>query len=152
MGKSAVLTKNYEDVCMDDEVCSVDDCYDEEIARYSYQDFKEHVNIFGHISFIIIYFCYGFLQFFATWNVLAKVLHHDNIVISLVSLVLGFVPVIGTVFGIIGAHWGWGWHLSHSILIFFVIPYFIVNGPLLMIGFFDIYKDWKRWQSCGIKI
>jgi hypothetical protein len=119
----------------------------EKIKNFSYEDFKWNVNIVGHISFKIIYFCYGFLQFLATWSGFVKVFHHDNIIIQLASFVFGFIPLIGTGFGIFGAVVGWGWSLSQSILIFFIIPYFIVNGPLLMIGFYDIYKDCKRWQS-----
>lgn len=148
MNENAVFIENYVKGCFDNKINFIrNKVINERIKKYSYKEFKEAVNIVGHISFIIIYFCYGFLQFFATWSALVKVFHHDNIIILLASLGLGFVPLIGTGFGIFGAHIGWGWHLSNCVLIFFVIPYFIVNGPLLMIAFFDMYKDWKRWQS-----
>lgn len=119
----------------------------EAVKKYSYKEFKEFVNIVGHLSFRVIYFFYGFLQFFVTWSALVKILHNDNIIIRLVSFALGFLPVIGTGVGVFGANICWGWSLLHSILIFFIIPYSIVNGPLLMIGFYDIYRDWRRWNT-----
>lgn len=147
MNESAMFIENYADAYLENDICFRSNKADKEIKKISYQEFKEAVNIIGHLSFRIIYLCYGLLQFFATWNALVKIFHHDNIIIQLASLGLGFVPVIGTGFGIVGAHLGWGWSLSHSIVIFFIIPYSIVNGPLLMIAFFDMYKDWKRWQT-----
>lgn len=147
MSENAVFIENYSEAYAKNKISFISSNANEKIEKFSYKKFKETVNIIGHISFKIIYVFYGFLQFFATWSGLVKTFHHDNIIIQLASLGLGFVPVIGTGFGIYGAHVGWEWNLFNSILIFFIIPYFIVNGPLLMIGCFDIYKDWKRWQS-----
>jgi len=121
------------------------------IKEYSYQDFKENMNIICHAFFRLLYVCYGLLQFFATWAGLVKVFHQDNLIILLTSLVLGFLPFIGTPFGIYGAQIGWGWDLSYSIFIF-VAPYFVANGPLLLIAFFDMYKDGNRWKMEEKKI
>lgn len=117
----------------------------EGLKKYSYQDFKIHMNIICHLSFRIFYFCYGVLQFFATWAGLVKVFHHANIITMLASLVLGFFPFIGTLSGLYGAHIAWGWSLPYSLLVF-LSPYFVANGPLLLIAFFDIYKDSKRLE------
>ena len=118
---------------------------DESFKKYSYQDFKNHMNIICHSSFRILYVFYGVLQFFATWAGLVKIFHHDNIVIQSASLILGFFPFIGTFSGLYGAYIGWDWSLSYSLFVF-ITPYFIVNGPILLIAFFDIYKDIKRWE------
>lgn len=115
----------------------------EGLKKYSYEDFKTHMNIICHLSFKIFYFCYGVLQFFATWAGLVKIFNHDNIIIILASLILGFFPFIGTLSGLYGAYIAWGWGLAYSLFIF-ISPYFIVHGPLLLIAFFDIYKDSKR--------
>lgn len=117
----------------------------EGIKKYSYQDFKTHMNIICHFSFIIFYFCYGVLQFFATWAGLVKVFGHDSIIVILASLALGFFPFVGTLSGLYGAHIAWGWSLAYSLLIF-ISPYFVAHGPLLLIAFFDIYKDSKRLE------
>lgn len=144
MNENAAFIQNYSKGCLNNTTNSIKN---EEIKKYSYKNFKEHVNIVGHISYKILYVCYSFAQFFALHSALVKAFHNDNIIIMLTSFVLGFIPFLGTLFGIYGAHVGWGWGLSHAVLIFFVIPYFIVNGPLLMIVCYDIYKDWKRWQT-----
>lgn len=147
MNETAVFNENYVKESIDNKISFIPNRMDEGIKKYSYEDFREGLNIIGDISFKIIYFCYGFLQFFATWSALVKLFHHDNIIILITSFVLGFLPLVGTGFGIYGAYTAWGWNLSNAILVFFVVPYFIVNGPLLMIAFFEMYKDWKRWQS-----
>jgi len=147
MNKSAAFIEDYTSGCMDNEISFIGNKRNEEATKDSYEIFKDKLFVLNFISFKIIYVFYGFVQFFATWNALVKVFHHDNIIMMLASLVLGFLPFIGTGFGIYGAHTTWGWSLLQTILIFLVIPYFIVNGPLLMVGFFDMYKDWLRWQS-----
>lgn len=118
----------------------------EESNKFSYQDLREITNIFCSISFKIFYVCYGVLQFFAIWDGLLNISHHNSIIMLLVSLGLAFTPLVGTCFGIWGAHICWGWNLSHSIIVF-IIPYFFVNGPLLMITLFETYKDVKRWRA-----
>lgn len=114
-------------------------------STYSYQDFKENMQAICHLSFRIFYIFYGILQFLATWVGLVKVFHQDNLIIQLVSAALGFLPLIGTFSGLYGAHIGWGWDLSYSLFVF-IIPYFIVNGPILLIAMIDIYKDSRRWK------
>lgn len=148
MNENAVFINDYSRECIpNNKISFITNKLDEGAKKDSYKEFKESVNIVGHISFRIIYFCYGFLQFFVTWSALTKILHQDNLIIRLISFALAFFPVVGTGFGILGSNICWGWSLFHSILIFFIIPYFIVNGPLLMIAFYDMYKDWKRWNS-----
>lgn len=115
------------------------------LKKYSYQDFKTHMNIICHLSFRIFYFFYGVLQFFATWAGLVKVFNHDNLIVILASFVLGFFPFVGTLSGLYGAHIAWGWSLPYSLLVF-IAPYFVAHGPLLLIAFFDIYKDSKRLE------
>lgn len=119
----------------------------EEIKKYSYQDFKESANIFCYFIFILTYLFLGFFQFFVIWTSLTKILHHDSIMIAIISFLLGFIPIIGTVFGIFAVHFNWGWSFSHALIIL-VIPYLISNTPLFMITLYDIYTDWKRWQIC----
>lgn len=116
------------------------------LKKYSYQDFKAHMNIICHLFFRIFYLCFGVLQFFATWAGLVKVSHYDNIITLLASFVLGFFPFIGPFSGLYGAYIAWGWSLPYSLFVF-ITPYCIANGPLLLIAFFDIYKDSKRLEK-----
>lgn len=121
-------------------------CRGREIKKYSYQDFKWQLNITCHSLFRITYVLCGAMQAYATWCGLVDVFHRNNIVVLVTSIILGFSPVIGSGFGIYGAYTSWGWSLLHCFVIF-IIPYFIVNSPLLMIAFVDMYKDWQRWQT-----
>lgn len=147
MDERALCIENYAESYADNEI---DFAFErnnknEEIKKFSYENLKEVVNLFCVFSFKIFYVSYGILQFFVIWNSLLKVFHHNNLIISSVSLILAFIPFVGTGFGIWGAHISWGWSLLHSIIVF-IIPYFFVNIPLLMITFFESYKDFKRWN------
>lgn len=116
------------------------------IKKYSYQNFKEHTNIFCHTCFRIVYVCFGFLQFFAIHDVLLKGFHHDNIIVLLFSLILAFLPVFGPFLAIFSSIVAWDWNFSYAVIVF-ILPYLIVHSPLSMITIVDIYKDWKRWQA-----
>jgi hypothetical protein len=112
----------------------------------TYQDFKETVNILCDLTFKIFFIGYGILQFFAISSGLLRIFHHDSIFILLISTLFAFLPVMGSILGVWGACTSWGWNIWSSILIF-SLPYFVVNGPLLMITFFETYKDMRRWQA-----
>lgn len=115
------------------------------IKKFTYQDLRETMNIFCGISFKILYILYGFLQFSIIWDYFLNVFHTDNIISFLISLILGFFPFIGTICGIYGADICLNWSLFKSGLVF-ILPYFIVNGPIIMIILFEVYKDVKRWR------
>jgi hypothetical protein len=118
----------------------------EELNSFTYQDLRETVNILCDLTFKTFFICYGILQFFAILSGLLRIFHHDGICILLISSILAFLPIIGSILGVWGACTSWGWNVWASIFVF-AIPYIIVNGPLLMITFFETYKDLKRWQS-----
>lgn len=113
---------------------------------YSYQDFREIMNIICNVTFKICYIYFGTLQFLATKAAFIKMFHHDNLMVTLISFILGFFPFIGTFFGICGAHISFGLTLSNSLIIF-ILPYFISNGPMFLIIIYDINKDFKRWKA-----
>lgn len=116
------------------------------IKNYTFKEFREHTNILCYFCFNTLYICYGFLQFLAIWTGLTKITHHDNIIIALISFILGFTPFIGPISGLFGAHIGWGWDYLYS-LFFFIAPYFLVNTPIYMIILIEVCKDIKRWQE-----
>ena len=119
---------------------------DEENQKYTYWDFKEHANIICHTCFRTTYIACGILQFFAIWVGLTRISHHDNMLIMIASFILGFLPFIGALFGIISAHINWSWSF-HYCLFVFIIPYFIANAPLFMIALYDFHKDQQHWKS-----
>lgn len=147
MNEGTIFIEDYSEGCISNRISFIKNRAIVAFKEFSYQDLREIVVTVGYFAFKVIYIFYGIVQFLVTWNALAKVFHQSNVIIWLASLVLGFTPFVGTVFGIFGAHVGWGWSLLHSIMIFFVIPYTIVNGPVFMLVFYDIYKDCKRWQA-----
>lgn len=124
---------------------AIKDSINDRFKKYSYLDFKTNMNTICNLVFKISYVCCSLLQFFATWAGLVKIFHNDNIILQLASFVLGFLPLIGTISGLYGAHIGWGWSLSYSLFVF-IAPYLIVNSPMFLIAFFEIYKDVKRWK------
>lgn len=148
MNEMALCVDNYAESSVNSKIdfARKKDKFNIGFKNYSYQDFKEDLNIVCNLTFIIAYVCYGVLQFFATWAGLVTVFNHNSIVILLLSLGLGFFPFVGTFSGIGGACVAWDWSLSYSLLIF-IAPYFIANGPLLLIAMVDIYKDWLRWKA-----
>lgn len=150
MSESRTFVGNITQKCLNTKIIFVSEKSSpkEELSKFSYQDLREIVNVFCDFAFKLSYVGYGVLQFFAILTGLSNVFHHSNVIMFLISLVLGFTPFIGTCFGIWGAHIGWGWDLFHSIFVF-VIPYVIVNGPIQMIILFEAYKDIKRWKVEG---
>lgn len=116
-----------------------------EINSLTYQDLRETVNVICDLFFKTFFVGYGILKFFAISAGLLGIFHHDNIFLLLISSLLAFLPIIGTLLGIWGSCTSWGWGIWNAIFIF-TIPYFIVNCPIFMIIFFEAYKDIKRWQ------
>lgn len=145
MNERALFIKEFAESCIDNKINFVIGNAPKRIINFTYQDLREVANIFCDLSFKTLYILYGFLQFAVVWNYFYKVFHTDNIISFLSSLILGFFPFIGTICGIYGAHVCLSWSLLKSALVF-MFPYLIVNGPILMIILFELYKDIKRWR------
>lgn len=113
---------------------------------YTYQDFRLQMNIICSIGYKIVYFCWSIMQFYAICSGIEKLFPHGNTIILLISLILGFIPILGPTLAVGSVCLFWGWSFSYAVR-FFIFPYFIVGIPLFMIGLFEIYKDWRRWQE-----
>lgn len=120
----------------------------EGIKSYSYEDLRWHLNYICHSAFRLTCVCLGFIQFFAIWGALANIFPSHNIITPLISLILAFIPLVGTVLGAIAAYANWDWNLFGS-LCFFILPYFIANSPLNMIAVYETCKDMQRWKIEG---
>ena len=70
--------------------------------------------IFGVVLFLI-----GLVQFAAMLTGFQHALGFFGVILA---FVLGEIPVVGTIFGIVGATSGWGWDLLPAIGLFFGVP------------------------------
>lgn len=148
MSERALFVENYAEKYIDNSIniALERSLSAKDVRKFAYEDLREVVNILCNLSLKILFVFYGFFQFSIIWDYFLKVFRTDNIITSLISLILGFFPFIGTICGIYGSHVCWGWSLFHSAFIF-LLPYFIVNGPIQMIIIYEVYKDVKRWKS-----
>lgn len=146
MNEKQTFVEELSEECTDNKMDFGFEIKDADAKKFSYQNLRDMVNIFCNFSFNIFYVGYGILQFFAIWDGLLNISHHNSIIMLLVSLGLAFTPVVGTCLGIWGASSAWGWSLFYSVSIF-IIPYFFVNVPLLIIALFEIYNDTKKWRT-----
>ena len=66
--------------------------------------------------FAVGYLLLGFLQFFAIWDYLSA---GDGGFFSFIGAAfLAYIPLVGGVFGVLGAHdiWGWSWGGAVSLM------------------------------------
>lgn len=148
MSERALFVNEYAERCIDNNInfALERSLSAEDVRKFTYENLREVVNIFCALSLKILFIFYGFFQFSIIWDYFLKVFRTDNIITFLTSLILGFFPFVGTICGIYGSHVCWGWSLFHATFIF-LLPYFIVNGPIQMIILYEVYKDIKRWKS-----
>lgn len=128
------------------EKIETEEFYLHDLNNFTYQNFREMVNVMCDLAFKFFFISYGILQFFAISSGLLSFLHYDNFFVLLISSLLAFLPIIGSILGAWGACTSWGWSLWNSIFIF-TLPYIIIHGPIFMITLFESYKDIKRWQT-----
>ena len=83
---------------------------------------------------VLIYLFMGFVQLAAMMKGFSVVF--GKVLGFIISLFLSQIPIVGPVFGIVGAMKGWGWSFLKSILVF-VIPYILA----CLIGFVAKKKD-----------
>jgi hypothetical protein len=71
------------------------------------------------VFFAIAYFLVGLFQFFAVWDGTKLAFSVSNFVGFIISCFLTYIPLVGSAFGVYGAHNVWEWGLVPSILLFF---------------------------------
>lgn len=114
-------------------------------TKEPYVIFKDYLNYFCHACFRFIYLTLGVFQFFAIQNAFSQTFHSGNILISIVSFIFAYTPILGPILAIYGAYSCWDWEFSSAVVIF-ILPYLLVHAPLIMIVLLDIYKDTRRWK------
>ena len=72
----------------------------------------------------------GFVQLFAIADYFG-----GGFFSMMLAFLLTYIPLVGSVFGVLGAHQEWGWELWQALLLFFW--YIPVLGVQFVIGMFD---------------
>jgi hypothetical protein len=67
----------------------------------------------------VVLFLIGLVQFAAMLTGFQNALGFFGVVLA---LILGEIPIVGTIFGILGAVNGWGWGILPALGLFFGVP------------------------------
>ncbi|MEI8377937.1 MAG: DUF805 domain-containing protein [bacterium] len=112
----------------------------EEKPSFSWQKLKDQILSASGACLYITYLLLGLVQFLATWAGLEETFH-NNIIPFLLAGFVAYIPLVGTGFGIYGAHVGWGLSLLSSILIF-TAPYILMIIIYLITSLIDKFYGW----------
>jgi hypothetical protein len=108
----------------------------EEFADNALEDCMGALRIIGFIGYLLV----GLLQIAATIEGLNSWVGIPTILAVPIALFLGYLPVIGSVVGMVGAiqFWGWQWYWA-ALLFFWPIVLLIVVG-----GFGALFEAVRR--------
>jgi hypothetical protein len=82
----------------------------------------------------IAYAVVGIIQIFATVDGVKYFAGFGSFAAWVIALFTGWVPLLGTAFGIYGAHKAWDWTLTNAFLLFVGIPGFFIILMMIVIG------------------
>ena len=75
------------------------------------------------------YFIVGFLQLFAIQTYFSNVLDWSGIIAFFAALFVTYIPILGSILGVLGAHDSWGWDWLYAVLLFFwYVPFALIAG------------------------
>ena len=79
------------------------------------------------VFFGIAYFIVGLAQLFAVQDWFINYLDWGSVVSFIAALSMTYIPLLGSILGVIGAHeyWGWSW-LAAILLFFWYVPVFFI--------------------------
>lgn len=79
--------------------------------------------------FFVAYLCVGFAQLFAIMDWLAFSFDWGGFGSFIGALFVTYIPLLGSILGVLGAHdvWGWSW-LASLLLFFWYLPVFFLIG------------------------
>lgn len=66
----------------------------------------------------IVYFITSVMQFFATYSYFSTVHDMNGFISFILAIITCWIPLLGTILGVLGAHDGWGWSWFASIMLF----------------------------------
>lgn len=81
------------------------------------------------------YLLLGLFQLAATWEGLKYIGLHW-IVAAPMALFIAYIPLLGTVAGVLGAVYGWGWHWVEALALFFgpMAVIFVIAIPVIFLS------------------
>jgi len=88
----------------------------------------------GELGYFILplYFIVGFAQIFAIMDWFKFTLDWGGLISFIAAFFLTYIPLIGSVLGVLGAHdyWGWSWFWSIALFFWYLLlfPVFLVIG------------------------
>src|SRR2546427_10797530 len=80
----------------------------------------------------IVYAAVGFVQVLAIIDAIRIWLGIPWILAAFLSLIIGYIPLVGTIAGIYGATSAWGWNLGWAIALFFGA--FVISIAAVAVG------------------
>ncbi|HEX7344575.1 MAG TPA: hypothetical protein VF398_09935 [bacterium] len=100
---------------------------------------------------IIVYLTIGFVQLLATISGIQLWINMPWILVALISLIIAYIPIIGTIAGIKGATAVWGWDLWPAIALF-CGPYVFYIIAIAVGGAADLLQRKKSENTPTAKI
>lgn len=87
----------------------------------------------------IAYFILGLFQLAAFMSGLEVWLDIHWLLAAIIAVPLSYIPILGTVLGVVGAHSGWGWSWLSALALFFgpmaaIFAISAANGGLQRLG------------------
>ena len=78
--------------------------------------------IFG-VALTVVFAGMGCVQFLAIWDGAEAVLGLSSFAAIVLSLFLAWIPLVGSVLGVFGAHetWGWSWMASIALFTWWIV-------------------------------
>ena len=81
-----------------------------------------------------LYFIVGFAQLFAIMDLFKFTFYLGGFISFIAAFFVTYIPLIGSILGVLGAHdfWGWSWFWSIALFFWyiFMVPVFLVMGML----------------------
>ncbi|HXC08848.1 MAG TPA: hypothetical protein VNV61_07955 [Steroidobacteraceae bacterium] len=90
---------------------------------------KNLVTIVGWIAYAVV----GIIQIFVTVDGVKYFTGLGSFAARIIAMFTGWIPILGTAFGIYGARKAWDWTLTNAFLLFVGIPgFFLILGLIVV--------------------
>lgn len=90
----------------------------------------------------IAYLVIGIVQIVATIDGIKEWLGINGLFAGFIAFIVGYIPIVGSICGVFGAHYAWGWGLLPSIALFFW--YAPVFATIFIVSRLQDRIGWKR--------
>ena len=84
----------------------------------------------------IAYWALAITQFLGIYTYFGNVQDWNGVISVIVALVLGGIPILGTIFGVLGATQGWGWGIIPALCLYL--------WPFIIFGVVYLFSSSRR--------